>query len=50
MGRSVPIKVPAVSQKANKNNGFVLASYGTALKMIKLANTLTPKNRKLNPN
>jgi len=32
MGRSVSVETPAAFQKANKINGFVHISYGTALK------------------
>jgi hypothetical protein len=35
MGRSVPVKAPAAFQIANKINGFVHISYGTALQKIK---------------
>ena len=34
MGRSVSVKTPAAFQKANKINGFVHISYGTALQAI----------------
>src|ERR1039457_3494768 len=34
MGRSVPLKTPIRFQIANKINGFVHVSYGTALKKI----------------
>jgi hypothetical protein len=35
MGRSVPLKTPIRFQIANKINGFVHVSYGTALDLLK---------------
>jgi hypothetical protein len=38
MGRSVPLKTPIRFQIANKINGFVHVSYGTALKSFMFDN------------